>query len=326
MRGIWTQYQPIEITINNLGTILTNEGSYMDSLGKNAAHFALESSEAKLVIQNYKIKIIENATEFNNFKGYDKANNKNSHLIIQYNSHTPTAQNVRFKDGKSKILLDFGNDFELGKEYDISKLVTDRTGNSLTALGVDFSRLALKDADFYDILESGEYFIVRVKEKSGDFALHTPITELYKSNLRTMNNFSLLLNSQIFPRKFANSQNLAQTPQNSQTPQKRTIRRIKKVSSLQSAESNAQFPSLRESALADSWQSTNANEYANLKQNETFFYKNAESTAKNRRISRKSKLSPSLAEGDLGGGLNPPSLRGSVSVANTTKQSIINAN
>ncbi|MGX3012263.1 hypothetical protein ACWIUD_12070, partial [Helicobacter sp. 23-1044] len=61
----------------------------------------------------------------------------------------------------------------------------------------------------------------------------------------------------------------------------------------------------------------NANEYANLKQNETFFYKNAESTAKNRRISRKYKLSPSLAEGDLGGGLNSADSAPKIAESNT---------
>ncbi|MGX2982131.1 autotransporter outer membrane beta-barrel domain-containing protein [Helicobacter sp. 23-1045] len=299
MRGIWTQYKPIEITINNLGTILTNEGSYINTLVKKAAHFAFESDQAKLVIQNYTIKIIENANEFNNFTGYDnKTENKNSHLIITYNNYTPTDKNLYFKDKDSKFIIDFSGDFEMGAGYKIAKLVVSpNDGEPINALNIDFSRLMLKDADFYDILESGEYFIVRVKEKSGDFSLHTPITELYKSNLRTMNNFQIMTSAMIFPRKFAKSQNLTQTPQNSQTPQKRTIRRIKKVSSLRGAESNAQFPSLRDSVNLNSAfvilsEAKNLADSAILKQNETFFYKNAESTAKNRRIQRNISRNP----------------------------------
>ncbi|MGX3012115.1 hypothetical protein ACWIUD_11270, partial [Helicobacter sp. 23-1044] len=192
MRGVWA-YKPQQITIQNFGTINTVEGSYFNSDTKYAAHFIFEDSSSKLLIKNYAIKITESASEFNAFQGYVdmRGSNKNSHLLIYYG-------NVAFKDGDSKIILDFGDGFEFGGLYKTKMLVTKQDGNTIDDLGVDFSRLALKDADFYDILESGEYFIVKVKEKSGDkngdFALHTPITELYKSNLRTMNNFQTMTN------------------------------------------------------------------------------------------------------------------------------------
>ncbi|MGX3011165.1 hypothetical protein ACWIUD_06350 [Helicobacter sp. 23-1044] len=258
MRGVWSYYSAQNITLNNLGIIKTNQGSYINTLGNNAAHFALESRNANLTIQNYTILINENATEFNDFRGYtDKTNNKNSHLIIQYNAYTPTAQNVRFKDGKSKILLDFDADFEFGATYNIDKIVTDRTGGSITALGLDFSRLTTR-SELYTLTQSGNNFIVNLA--SAKEAGYSTIGTLYKSNIRTMNNFSTISESLIYPHKYKGT---------NRTTRKRVIRRIKKVSSFS--------PSLRDSALAESWQSTGfaseTKQPSTLKSNESFFYK-----------------------------------------------------
>ncbi|MGX2982680.1 hypothetical protein [Helicobacter sp. 23-1045] len=283
MQGISVSYNDHSnqmVTIQNFGTINPLEGKY---------HF----KSVNLTLQNYAIKITEDSAKFNAFSGTSNGTNgtiDNSHLVLQNGS-------VKFAEN-GKLILDFGENFEFGSGYLFEKLVVDKSGAN--KLGVDISHLTTKD-DIFEISQSGKHFIITPKPQN------TLISATFRTNLRTMNNLSLLLNSQIFPRKFGKSQNLTQTPQNSQTPQKRTIRRIKKVSSLRGAESNAQFSSLRESVLADSWQSIiNANEYANLnnssdswiasvaslprndefmadsailKQNETFFYKNAESTA-----------------------------------------------
>ena len=199
MRGVWTRYKELTITLNNFGVMQTNQGSYVTTSGNNAAHFALESDKAKIVIQNYIMILIESQSDFKNFNGYtDKTNNKNSHLIIFYNNHTPTAQNVYFKDGNSKIILDFGDGFEFGKEYAISKLVTDRSGSSVSALNVDFSRLTTR-SELYTLTQSGDNFIVNPADSKT--AGYSTIGLLHKSNVKTMNSFYLQSNNVIYPHK-----------------------------------------------------------------------------------------------------------------------------
>ncbi|MGX3011579.1 hypothetical protein ACWIUD_08505, partial [Helicobacter sp. 23-1044] len=194
MGGIYTHYSdnPVNITLNNLGTINPAVGCYFsDRNGCNGVHFAFGSANVTLTIDNYMIKINQSKDDFTNYNNTGDLDAKNSHISIYYHTAPRTSQ-VHFKDGNSKIILDFGDNFELGKEYPLKMLIVDKSGSPAPYITADFSRLALKDADFYDILESGEYFVVRVKEKRDDFALHTPITELYKSNIRTMNNLQIM--------------------------------------------------------------------------------------------------------------------------------------
>lgn len=250
MRGVWTRYKELTITLNNFGVMQTNQGSYVNTSGNNAAHFALENDKAKIVIQNYMMILRESQSDFKNFSGYtDKTNNKNSHLIIFYNNHTPTAQNVYFKDGDSKIWLDFGDGFEFGKEYEISKLVTDRSGNSVSALGVDFTRLTTR-SELYTLTQSGNNFIVNPADSKT--AGYSTIGLLHKSNVKTMNSFYLQSNNAIYPKRHTNRK---------RTLQRRVIR--KKVSSLRKNE-RSEF----------SWQST----LESIKSNESFAYK-SDSTA-----------------------------------------------
>ena len=138
-------------------------------------------------------------------------------MIIQYNGYTPTAQNVRFKDGKSKILLDFGADFEFGATYNIDKIVTDRTGSSISALGVDFSRLSTLN-DIYTLTKSGANgFKAEIAPQYSTMGI------LYKSNFKTMNNFDLISNALIYPHKYKGTNRSAR---------KRVIRRVRKTASL----------------------------------------------------------------------------------------------
>lgn len=202
MRGVWGSMQ--HITINNQGIFKTNAGSY----NGNAAHFIFTAGS--LSIENYLVKIIESQSEFNAFTGYtNKVNNKNSHLIIGGGS-------VGFKDGNSKIIIDFDatNGFELGKAYSIAKLVTNQNGGAISSLGLDFSRLMLKNRDFYTLTQSGDSFIINFiggggnggnsggGGSSGGFIIHTEITELRKANLKTMNNLFVSSNAVIYSQKF----------------------------------------------------------------------------------------------------------------------------
>ena len=204
MRGVWME-TPLTITINNFGIIETAQGTYYQGFyGNNAAHFSFggQDGKAKLVIQNYFMIIKETQSEFNSFQGYsDKTNNKNSHLIIIYSPHT-SARNLSFKDGDSKIILDFGSGFELGKKYLLSKIITNSWGESFNEVKVDFSRLTLSDErkDIYELVNSGDSFIIRLMDKIQE----TPITAIYKANIRTMNNFTTMSNAMIFPRKTQN--------------------------------------------------------------------------------------------------------------------------
>ena len=264
MRGVWTM-KPLTITINNLGVIETAQGSYINGYyGNKAAHFILESKEAKLAIQNYFMVIKETQSEFNNFEGYtDKTNNKNSHLIIVYNAYTPTATNIYFKDADSKIILDFGEDFQLGKAYLLNKIITSSEGKSFDGVNVDFSRLALSDErkDIYELVNSGDSFIIRLMNKIQE----TPITAIYKANIRTMNNFYTMSNAMIYPRKY-----------NFVILRERSDRRISKnISSLRASE--YERGNSQNSAL------DSAN---HLKSYESFAYRNE---AQNRRIQRQNK-------------------------------------
>ena len=189
MHGIWA-YKSQNITINNLGVMKAALGSYFTS-NTGVAHFVFEASEGHLTIQNFMVLINESQSEFNGFTGYkDKENNKNSHFVIWGQG----SNFASFKDGNSKIILDFGSNFELGKEYTISKLVTDKSGTSVSALNVDFSRLTTRTS-LYKLTQSGDNFIANID------APNSEIGSLYKANIRTMNNFWTLSNSMIYPRK-----------------------------------------------------------------------------------------------------------------------------
>ena len=104
-------------TINNLGIMSWHSGGLHGiNIGTN--------SNYSVLIQNYAIRIDENADTFSKFNPATTTTEqgKTSHLTIGGNTNSG---GVHFKDSKSKIILDFGDNFELGKEYSIAKLVTD---------------------------------------------------------------------------------------------------------------------------------------------------------------------------------------------------------
>lgn len=186
MGGVGFQVEIADTAIiNNLGIMSRGyNGNWNSNIGMN--------NKATLLIQNYMIRIDESATTFANFKGDGTTTEegKTSHLQIGGNG-------VRFKDGKSKILLDFGTNFEFGKEYLIDKVATDTGGNAYTDLGVDFSRLSPFN-DIYTITKSGTNgFKVELKKPQ-----YGTIGTLYKSNIRTMNNFQTISDSMIYPHNY----------------------------------------------------------------------------------------------------------------------------
>lgn len=159
----------------------------------------------QFMIRNYFISINENQTTFNGFTGYtytDSASlNHNSHLVITGNG--VSFGNVAFESG-GKITIGFGRDFELGKPYSISKIITDINGNGLLPTSY-FGNLISKDKDYYTITQSGDSFVINFagdNAPSGGIVINTPITELYKSNIKTMNNFFLHSNAIIYPHKY----------------------------------------------------------------------------------------------------------------------------
>ena len=199
------QYQdnPFTTTINNLG-IMKNNGNININANINV----------HILLQNYMLTIDENASEFGAFRGNQTSTataNKNSHLVL----YAGSGSSIAFKDSKSKIILDFGDNFELGKEYSIAKLVTDTQGKAYTALGMDFSRLTTRSS-LYWLKQSGNNFIVTIDTANSEMGT------LYKSNIRTMNNFTTISESLIYPHKYKGT---------NRGTRKRVIRRVRKTAS-----------------------------------------------------------------------------------------------
>ena len=191
-------------TINNLGIITWDRHNKNIGLG----------NKNTVLIQNYMIRIDESATTFESFKGQSSntEENKTSHLVTGNGSNST----IRFKDSSSKIILDFGNNFEFGKEYLLDKLILDTNGTN--KLKVDFSRLSPFN-DIYTITKSGTNgFKVELKNPQ-----YGTIGTLYKSNIRTMNNFQTISDSMIYPHKYKNANS---------SVKKRVIRRVRKTASL----------------------------------------------------------------------------------------------
>ena len=182
------------IVVNNFGLITISD----KETGGNA-HFG---SNTTLFLKNYAMIIDKNANSFNTGTTKD-----NSHLIAE-------SSRVHFFDSASKLILDFGNAFEFGKEYDIDKLVTDTNGTN--KLKVDFSRLTTRSSLYY-LTQNGKYFIVNIN------AANSEIGTLYKSNIRTMNNFTTISDSMIYPHKYKST---------NRSVRKRVIRRVRKTASL----------------------------------------------------------------------------------------------
>ena len=167
------------ITIDNRGVI----NLFQKNNNGKKVHFTMLKS---LTLQNYAMRITSNASAFNTFDGNAT---DNSHLVLD------SVTSVSFADASAKMILDFGGDFEVGKGYALSKLIVDENGSN--KLSVEFSRLVPR-SDLFSLSQSGEYFIATLNTKA------STIGNLYKANVRTMNNFYIMSNSMIYPRKAQN--------------------------------------------------------------------------------------------------------------------------
>ncbi|RAX51622.1 hypothetical protein CCY99_08640, partial [Helicobacter sp. 16-1353] len=128
-------------TINNYGTIenivvygtinnLNNQGKiFAKSRDNKYTHIQTINSNAKINISNYHLIVNKNANDFNSFTSYTTASDDTSHLVI---SESDVSNSVRLLGADSKFLLTLGDSFELGKDYDLNKLVTDTSGNKYT--------------------------------------------------------------------------------------------------------------------------------------------------------------------------------------------------
>ena len=239
----------VPLTLNNLGLIGAKD------------HTIEAKNNSKILIQNYMVQISETAMIFNSFK--QNSENNFSHLVISANSKG----NISFKDSDSKIILGFGEKFQEGEGYLISKLATDTGGSAYSDLSVDFDRL-VPQSDIYTLYKQGEYFIARLQPQ------HSAISNLHKSNIRTMNNFYTLSNSMIYPRKLYHSQNLTRKNQNNLVIlREQSDRRISKNNIIDSSPKAQNDNIMLDSAIP-------------LKSYESFSYRNE---SVNRRIQRQNK-------------------------------------
>ena len=191
MRGVSTNWGDADITIDNRGVI--------DVLWDGATHYHFAgNSNYFFILKNYAIVIQQDSNTFNTFTGKRPDDGDNSHLIFRDRD----GGKIRFQDEKSKIILDFGSNFELGKEYSLNRLIMndDYWNNWTTRLPVEFERLTTR-SELYTLTQRGDNFIVNLADSKT--VGYSTIGSLYKANIRTMNNFHTISNSMIYPHKFA---------------------------------------------------------------------------------------------------------------------------
>lgn len=181
MGGVFNQStNGTNITINNRGVINQTIGRY---------HFS-----GIVTIINYAMLINKNADEFNAFIGNNAQMNakNNSHIIF-----SPTSR-VSFANADSKLILDFGREFEIGKGYALDKLLVKTDGTSV-AVGEDlFSRLTTKN-DAYELSREGNFFLIKAEPKN------STISQVNKANSSTMSNITSQSNTLLNKQEFSSS-------------------------------------------------------------------------------------------------------------------------
>lgn len=197
-------------TFNNYGTItggisqssggipeigvLNNYGDiYLNSNNKNNkyAHFSSSSSNMSIKIKlgDYHLRINQDSNTFNNFNGYTSVDFDTSHLVI-----ADTSDNVKLNNTNSKLLISIGSNFELNKDYTLSKLITTIDGNDYqikvdgSTSNADLYSHLITTSSILNLSRNGNYFRISVDTDSGIG------NTFYKSNIQSMNN--LILNSQ----------------------------------------------------------------------------------------------------------------------------------
>ena len=187
----------VNATTNAIRTITMDNLGMINFAGNTRNHF----NNIHLVIKNYTMQISENATTFN----ATRAATDNSHIVLA------GTKSASFADNNSKLILDFGGDFEINKEYSLSRLIVDENGNSL--LNVPFNRLTTRN-DIFTLTQSGNNFIINAEPSN------STISNLYKANIKTINSLFLQSNKMIYPSKFKGKR------LSTRNPQRRVIRRV----------------------------------------------------------------------------------------------------
>ncbi|RAX55142.1 hypothetical protein CCY99_00130 [Helicobacter sp. 16-1353] len=227
IKNIYNQAGGTIAGIENGGTITTLNNQGRISLSEYNGKIAhIHHIRGTITISNYHLQINERANTFNAFNGYNAVSDDISHLVIGGGG---SADGVKLKDSNSKILISFGANFELNKDYSLSKLIFDAdtgaaygltyaSGTSVTNL---YSHLQLADSvdsAKYEIQQgsSADYFkIVDKTNPSGGVSSGnvTPANIGSSVNVANISNVNMLasnVKSNIFKNAFSGmSGNLA---------------------------------------------------------------------------------------------------------------------
>ncbi|RAX54695.1 hypothetical protein CCY99_02730 [Helicobacter sp. 16-1353] len=110
--------------LNNQGRIsMSRDPSY-----GGIAHIYNIGATATINISNYHLDITKTANDFNAFNGYTGVIDDISHLVINDN-YSSAGNGIKLLDSNSKILISIGGDFELNKDYLLSKLIVNNDGS-----------------------------------------------------------------------------------------------------------------------------------------------------------------------------------------------------
>lgn len=231
----------LDIMGNSKTTIIDNRGviylKTTTSGNDKPAH--INNAANKLHIKNYAITINEDQNTFNSFSGYDKntanTNYDTSHLTI-------TAKEVSiYKD--SKLILSFGEKFELNKDYSLKMLITNKDGGqqNITYVGDTaslnteqlYSHLTTK-SPLYVLLRNGDSFQVGLDTDK------SVVTRSVKYNIQSVNKLFIASNDMIYNTNNATKAKTiprmqnprVDTPTNNNINDRRSKRRARSIASL----------------------------------------------------------------------------------------------
>lgn len=174
--------------LNNYGDIYLDIARIQNT---KYAHINGGSNSINIKLGDYHIRINQDSSTFNNFGGYtnNTTDFDTSHLAIGGN-----IDYVKLRDADSKLLISIGNNFELNKDYALSKLIIKTDGSDYqikvdgSTLNADLYSHLITTSSILNLSRNGNHFRISVDTDSGIG------NTFYKSNIQSMNN--LILNSQ----------------------------------------------------------------------------------------------------------------------------------
>ncbi|RAX54306.1 hypothetical protein CCY99_04655, partial [Helicobacter sp. 16-1353] len=191
-------------SLNNYGKIFIGNGHHLQTTGSGVINIA-----------NYAMEINQDANTFNAFNTYDANSKDTSHLVIN-------GTGVKLLGADSRFLLALGDSFELGKDYDLNKLVTDTSGNKYTLTYANggsvsdlFSHLVINGVDnsLLDLNKNGNYFNVGVNNVASK-ATNAVGNAVNKSNISSVNILTSNIKANVFKSGFGGFRNLASLESN----------------------------------------------------------------------------------------------------------------